>query len=185
MSAADNVVSTPAERACLAKLRTLTQETDGPLERHSLRVFLIAEKLAEAHGRVDREALLCAALLHDAGLLPAAATPAAYVTDSRRLIEPLLRDNGWPEARRVLAGAAAEHHHELLPQWGRGLEVELLRRADLVDLTQGLVRFGLDREWVRQLRARISAAGFRRQVLRLLARHARERPTTLLRIVKP
>lgn len=184
MSAADTVVRTPAERACLARLRAITHETDGPLERHSLRVFLIAEELA-GKGLTDREVMLCAALLHDVGLLAAATTGAAYVTDSRRQIEGLLRDCGWPKARLQLAGTAAEHHHELRAQWRRGVEVELLRRADLVDLSHGLIRFGLDREFVRDLRARIGSLGFRRTVLRLLLRHAYERPATLWRIVRP
>jgi len=30
-----------------------------------------------------------------------------------------------------------------------GLEVELVRQSDLVDVTGGLVNFGLDRRWLR------------------------------------
>jgi HD superfamily phosphodiesterase len=41
------------------------------MERHSLRIFLIAQRLTAGLGRAfNREVALCAALLHDIGLYP-------------------------------------------------------------------------------------------------------------------
>jgi HD domain len=91
MARADDIVTTDAERACLAALRAATGESDGAMERHCVRQFLIAERLGEQErpgaASVDRELLLCAALVHDAGLYPGVATADVYVTDSRRLAE--------------------------------------------------------------------------------------------------
>ena len=66
---ADELVCTEAEAAALAALRTATGETDGDIERHTVRQYLIAERLADSRGiAYDREVLLCASFLHDAGL---------------------------------------------------------------------------------------------------------------------
>ena len=41
-----------------------------------------------------------------------------------------------------------------------GLEVELVRQADLVDVTAGIVNFGLDRRWLGELFRDVSRDGF-------------------------
>jgi hypothetical protein len=40
---ADELIGTEAEAAALHALRTATEETDGDMERHTVRQFLIAE----------------------------------------------------------------------------------------------------------------------------------------------
>ncbi len=153
------------------------------MEYHCARTFLIAEELAQRGGQdVDREVMLCAAWLHDAGLYPGAATKDTYVKDGRRLAERTLAGRGWPPARLTRLGDAIEYHHELRSQWARGNEVELMRRADLVEVSQTLVRFGLPGDWLRDLRQRISPTGMVAEIGRLLARAARDRPGTLPRI---
>ena len=123
---ADELTRTDAERACLDEVRRLAGTTGGPLENHNVRVFLIAERLADGRGlKVDREVLLCAAHIHDAGLYPGAATDASYVEDGGRLAQRLLAPYGWPPARLKRCKDAIERHHELRPQWKRGVEVEL------------------------------------------------------------
>jgi len=182
LSATDELVASDAERACLGELRTLVGAADGAIERHSVRVFVLAEELARRAGHTyDRELMMCAALLHDAGLYVTG--EAAYVTDGRRLAERLLGQRGWPPARVTLCADAVEHHHELVPQWWRGVEVELIRRGDLVEVTYGLVRFGVPRATIRELAARVPRDGFVREVVRALV--ARERPRTLWRIFRP
>jgi hypothetical protein len=79
-------------------------------------------------------------------------------------------------------GDAIELHHELRSQRERGAEVELLRRADLVEVSQTLVTFGLRRSWLRGLRSAVPPAGMVPEISRLLARAARERPATVPRI---
>jgi hypothetical protein len=187
MPVADDLCTTPSTQRCLAVLRELSGDAqDGPMERHSIRVVLLAEEIARKEGKeVDSELLLCAGLLHDLGLYPGAATKAAYVTDGRHLAEKELTGLGWDPARVRLAADAVEHHHELTSQWSRGTEVELLRKADLVEVSHGLVMAGVTRAFYRDLRKRIPRDGFVPEVLRGLGKAIRERPASLWRIAKP
>jgi HD domain len=183
---AEELVATGAERACLDVLRQATREAGGPMERHCVRQFLIAERLGElASVDVDRELLLCAALVHDAGLFPGVSTGDVYVTDSRHLGERTLAPFGWPEDRLARCLDAIEQHHALRSRWDWGAEVELMRRSDLVDLSCGLVSFGLDRAWLRGLFVDVPRAGLYRMLATQILRMVRERPRTLVRIPSP
>jgi hypothetical protein len=180
---ADSASETEAARACLAELRGLCGQENGPMERHGLRVYEIARELGRRRGvEVDLELLECVAWLHDAGLYPGAASADTYVLDGRRLLERVLTSFGWPAERVALAGDAVERHHELRPQWKRGAEVELIRRADLIDVSGGAIRFALDRAWLRDLAARVPRAGLVREITRLVAGALRSRPLTMLEI---
>ena len=136
MSRADELAETPVERASLAALRAVSGETDGAMERHCVRQFLIAERLAEDAGHdADRELLLCAALLHDTGLYPSVKSHDAYVSDGRHLAERTLAPFGWEPERLGRCLDAVEQHHALRDRSRMGAEVELMRRADLVDVS--------------------------------------------------
>ena len=127
---ADELLRTDAEAAALEALRVATGETDGDMERHTVRQYLIAERLADTRGiTFDRELLLCASFLHDAGLYGPASTGDVYIKDSvryaRRTLEPL----GWPEDRLRVCLDACEQHHAFTARWPMGNEVELVRRS--------------------------------------------------------
>src|SRR5512133_453127 len=144
---ADALSTTPAAQAALEALRTAAG-ADGPMERHCLRQFAIAERLAGDRA-LDRELLLCACWLHDAGLYIPSRDP--YVTEGARLADRVLAPFGWPPERLQRCMDACEQHHAPRSRLAMGLEVELVRQADLVDVTAGLVNFGLDRRWLREL----------------------------------
>lgn len=185
-TSAAGLVGSEAERMCLAALRAATHEPDGPMERHCVRQFLIAERLgADAAQEIDREVLLCAALLHDAGLFPGVATGDVYVADSRRLAERTLAPFGWAPDRLARCLDAVEQHHALGSRAAWGTEVDLVRRADLIDVTRGLVAFGLPRAWLRELFRKIPRTGFYRMLGREVGRMIRKRPRTLVRIFSP
>ena len=64
----DELVYTEYEAVALEALRTATGETDGGMERDTVRQYLIAERLADMLGIVfDREVLLGASFLHVGG----------------------------------------------------------------------------------------------------------------------
>ena len=177
---AEELVETDAERAALAKLRELTGETGGAMERHGLRLHLIAERLAERRSReLDREVMLCAALLHDAGGYPGAFTGGPYVTDGRRLAEEVLAPFGWEPDRLRRCLDAIELHHHYRGQWDRGTEVELLRRADRIDLRPPLTG------WLREIARRVPRRGLYREVGRIVARSARAGTLPKIFFVKP
>ena len=180
---ADDLVSTAAERESLAALRRVVGRADGPMERHGVRVFVLVESMAAQAGlAVDREAVLCASLLHDIGLYPGASEGGPYVSDGRHFASGLLAPRSWPAERLERCLEAIERHHELRAQWHRGPEVELVRRADLIELTAGLVRFRMRGGWLRGLFRAAPRAGFYPEIARLLGRALRERPATLPRI---
>jgi hypothetical protein len=54
-----------------------------------------------------------------------------------------------------------------------------------VDVSRGLVRFGLDRWWLRTVYRELPSTGFHRFLARETWRMARERPRTLPRIFAP
>jgi hypothetical protein len=63
--------------------------------------------------------------------------------------------------------------------------VELVRRSDLVDVSGGLVSFGVDRWWLRNLARELPRRGFYALLAREGGRMLRERPATIPRIWAP
>src|SRR3954451_23139614 len=97
---ADELLSTEAEAAALEALRVATGETGGDMERHTMRQYLIAERIADMRGiSYDRELLLCACFLHDSGLYGSASTGDVYIKDSARYAQQTLEPFGWPDER--------------------------------------------------------------------------------------
>jgi HD superfamily phosphodiesterase len=185
LTRAEDLAHTASEVAALQKLREITGESGGPMERHGLRVFLIADRLATAReATVDREVLLIAGLLHDIGLYDEASHGGAYVRDGAEFTAELLRKQGWDEERIRLCFDAIERHHELRSQWERGAEVELIRRADLVDLTSALVRFDLSREWLQDLSRSVPRNGTYGTISREVAKQLLHRPLKFAQIFR-
>jgi len=179
----DTLATTDAERECLAALRRATRGREPVMEGHGLRVFLLMEHLAGAHRvRLDREVAFCAAILHDVGLYPCAAHGAPYVVDSRRYAEEALARATWSVPRLRGCLDAIEFHHDVRAQWHRGHEAELLRRADLIDVSAGLVRLRVPRAAIQDVFRRVPRRGLYRELASMVARALRERPTTLPRI---
>ena len=175
---ADELVCTEAEAVALEALRTATGETDGHMERHTVRQYLIAERLADTRGLAyDREVLLCASFLHDAGLYGPASSGDVYIKDSARYARRTLEPLGWPEERLRVCIDACEQHHALTSRWWMPNEVELVRRSDLVEVLPELVRFGIPRSWLkRALWQAVPRAGFWPATFDILRSHWRRLP---------
>jgi hypothetical protein len=185
MTTAKDLAHTDSEVAALGKLRQITGESGGPMERHGLRVFLIADRIGTARElKVDREVLLIAGLLHDVGLYDEASHGGVYVREGAEFTAELLRGRGWDQDRIQLCFDAIERHHETRSQWDRGAEVELIRRADLTDLTSGLVRFDLSREWVRDLFKSVPRNGTYPTIGREVAKQLLHRPLQFAQIFR-
>jgi len=88
---------------------------------------------------------------------------------------------GWkPAAADGRASSArCEQHHAPRSRMAMGLEVELVRQADLVDVTAGIVNFGLDRRWLRALFRDVPRDGFWRLVGGAVLSELRHRPASL------
>jgi hypothetical protein len=168
---------TEAELASLDALRAVAGGKETAIERHGLRVYWIMELLAEKVGDdLDPEILLCAALLHDAGLFVAPRAGRFYLHNGRLFAERVLAPYEWAPRRMLRCLDAIELHHRLTDQSDKGVEVELLRRADLIDATNGFVTDGADRNQLRPVLDGLPRAGLVRQLasrpLRGLPGHA-------------
>ena len=172
---ADDLICTESEAVALEALRTATGEVDGDMERHTVRQYLIAERLADDRGiAYDREVLLCASFLHDAGMYDPASSGDVYIKDSARYARRTLAPLGWPEERLRTCVDACEQHHALTSRWWMPNEVELVRRSDLVEVFPELVRFGIPRSWLKQeLCQAVPRAGFWLATVALFRAHWR------------
>jgi len=182
---AEDLVNSEAGEAALTALRVATGEIDGPMERHGMRCFLLCERQASDRGLlVDHEVLLVAGLLHDIGLYDAASERGVYVTDGAHFARRLLAGRpGWDGRRLELCLDAIERHHELRSQWDAGPEVELMRRADMIELYAAAVSFGVSRGWIRGLWRAVPRDGLYGEVGKMVGKAARERPASLPRIL--
>ena len=182
---ADDLVRSETEQAALAALREVTGEPGGPMERHSIRCFLVAERMAADRDlMVDHEVLLVAGLLHDIGLYDGASEGGVYTTDGAHFAERLLACRpGWDPGRTKLCLDAIERHHEVRSQWRDGAEVELIRRADMVEVSAGIVSYGVSRGWLRGLWRAVPRDGLYPHVGRMVAKALRERPTSVPKIL--
>jgi hypothetical protein len=179
----DELADTPAVADALARLRAAVGGAGGPMERHCLRARQIAAEICGRRGWAhDPELLTVAAILHDIGLYPAVTHGGVYTAEGAALARELLPAHGWSAVRIERCADAIDRHHELRPQRSRGNEVEALRLADLVELSGGLLRFGLDRRWLRSLNAAVPRSGLIGELAREVGRAVRERPLTMVRI---
>jgi len=179
----EQLATTAAERDALAALRQATGAVNGPMERHCLRVRLMAAELAlRREWQLDHEILTVASILHDIGLYPSVSRGGVYTADGAALARRLLTTHGWETVRINVCADAVDRHHDVRSQLSHGAEVEALRMADLADVSGGLVSFGLQRAWVRELTRDVPRRGLGAELAREVGRALRERPLTLPRI---
>jgi hypothetical protein len=179
----DQLAVTAAEQEALARLRSATGMREGPMELHCLRTRHIAARLAAQRSwPIDGEVLTVAAILHDAGLYPGISRGGVYTADGAAVARELLAAHGWSADRIELCAQAIDRHHELRNQRSRGAEVEALRLADLVELSGGLLTFGLARGWLRDLYKTAPRTGLVGELAREVGRALRERPLTMPKI---
>jgi hypothetical protein len=70
-----------------------------------------------------------------------------------------------------------EMHHKITPYKGPFKKnVEIFRRADLADLSLGLIRFDLDLKYIEELKRTFANSGFHRRLLGLSLRHILHNP---------
>jgi len=147
---------------------------------HAYRVLNLARAIAPEDPDRD-EKLAVAAAFHDLD----AFTSLDYLASSIRAQDAWLQSTGRAEWGPELAVVVAEHHR-LTPCRGKHASLaEAFRRADLADLSQGLVCSGIPRAHVRAVRAAFSVGPFfTRVVPRAIARNLAHHPLDPLPIVR-
>jgi len=121
-------------------------------------VFAIAPQLQST-----AQPVLIAGAFHDLGIWTARTFD--YLDPSSQLAHDYLEAKGlealWPEVDQII-----QQHHKLRAYAGPfEASVEAFRRADLVDLSLGLIRSGLQREFVRAVRMQYPNAHFHKRLV--------------------
>jgi len=129
---------------------------------HVYRVVNFARALTpDEPGRDDKLAI--SAAFHDL----AAFDTIDYLAPSIAAQDAWLRETGRQTWSDELALAIAQHHR--LTRYAstrpHASLVEAVRKADLVDVSQGLIRFGIPRSYVMEVRAAFDATVFFRRVI--------------------
>lgn len=138
---------------------------------HVYRVINLARAFApDGEHRDDKLAIAVA--FHDL----AAFDTLDYLVPSIEAQDRWLEETGLEEWSDELALIIAEHHRltRYRPNRPHAPLVEAVRRADLIDASQGLIRFGLPAAHVKEVRATFDAGPFFRRVI----------PAALLRAIR-
>jgi HD domain len=129
---------------------------------HAYRVVNFARALAPDEPDRD-DKLAVAAAFHDL----AAFDTLDYLVPSIEAQDAWLRQTGRDTLSDELALVVAEHHR--LSGYGptrpHAPLVEAFRRADLIDLSQGLIRFGIPKTYIKEVRAAFDASVFFKRVI--------------------
>lgn len=112
----------------------------------------------------ERGKLAIAACFHDIGIWTADTLD--YIPPSIVQAEKYLMQCGLDDWCDEVGLMIALHHKPFPYREERFPLVEVFRKGDLVDVSLGLVRFGIRREYVRRIKSEIPSAGFHRFLLR-------------------
>src|SRR5689334_7453421 len=144
---------------------------------HTYRVVNLCAALSSREP-AQLEKIAIAAAFHDLGIWTDGTFD--YLPPSIRLaaahLERTDRAEWKPEITRMIL-----EHHKLSPWRGEpGWLVEPFRRADWIDVTRGLLRFGLPRDLLREILAAWPAAGFHKRLVQLTLQRLRTHPASPL-----
>ena len=122
----------------------------------------------------DRRKIAIAACFHDLGIWSDGTI--YYLPPSCRRARDYLQAQGL-EAWIDEVEAMIDEHHKLRAYRGpQGPLVEAFRKADLVDVSMGLVKFGIPGDTVRALKAAYPNAGFHKALMGLAGGWFRQHP---------
>lgn len=148
---------------------------------HAYRVANLCLALRPA-GESALEKVALAAAFHDLGIWTAGTFD--YLAPSIDLACRHLGGSGPADWQSDLAGMIREHH-KLRRYRGTGAEViEPFRRADWIDVSRGVLSFGLPRALLREIFAKWPNAGFHKRLVKLTLREARNHPLRPIPVIK-
>jgi hypothetical protein len=119
-------------------------------------------------GRPLPEPLLQAAVFHDLGIWTDRTFD--YLAPSRRLAAAAIAASATPGIAAEVETVIEQHHKLTRYRGAFEATVETFRRADLVDVSLGLVRFGLEGTFVAAVRRDFPDAGFHWRLVELTGR---------------
>ncbi|SFH55881.1 HD domain-containing protein [Planctomicrobium piriforme] len=148
-------------------------EDDLAYRNHAYRVANICAMLSP-NPPENIEKIAIAAAFHDLGIWTDKTFD--YLQPSIRLVTAHLDRLGKSEWATEICEMILQHH-KLSPYRGNSQWlVEPFRRADWMDVSCGLLNFGLSRNFLRELFVKWSSAGFHRRLVSLEMKHLLSHP---------
>ena len=130
----------------------------------------------------QREKIIIAAAFHDLGIWTDGTLD--YLSPSIRLAKAYLARLGRTDWAPEITQMILEHHkisrYREHPEW----LVEPFRRADWVDVSRGLLTFGLPRKLLREINMVWPSAGFHQRLVQLTLERLRTHPWSPLPMVR-
>lgn len=128
------------------------------------------------------EALVVAAAFHDLGIWSDGTFD--YIEPSAAHAASWLHSRGRPGEVDAVQ-SVIRMHHKLRPCDGvHAVQAEPFRRADLVDVSLGVVRFGLSRDYVAQVQRALPDHGFHWRLVQLAGRQFLKTPLSPLPMLR-
>ncbi len=148
---------------------------------HCFRIWNFCLALAGEGGEKEVK-IAVATVFHDLGIWSDRTFD--YLPHSKKLAREYLEKtgrNGWIDEILCMI----EEHHKLT-EWKGNQEwlVEPFRKADLIDISGGLIRFSMDDEFVREVLEEFPNEGFHKTLVRLALKRFRTHPFSPLPMVK-
>jgi hypothetical protein len=131
--------------------------------------------------RVELEKIAVAAVFHDLGIWTDKTFD--YIAPSVALARKHLAARRMPDWIPEIEAMIVNHHKIMPSRAGQSL-VESFRRADWIDVSRGLRRFGLPRTFIAAVNATWPNAGFHRRLVQLTIDRFWKHPLTPLPMVK-
>ena len=145
-------------------------------------VYRIANLCVAIAGRSELEKIAVAAVFHDLGIWMNGTFD--YIAPSIALAHDYLVARGREDWIVEIEGMIADHHKITRSTADPDSLIEAFRRADWIDVTRGLRRFGIPRPLVARLFATWPSAGFHWRLVTLTLDRFRSHPLTPLPMVR-
>ena len=128
------------------------------------------------------ETLVVAAGFHDIGIWTDRTFD--YLEPSAGQAQQYLCAHGFDDRVDEVQSVIRTHHAIRRCRGAHAAHAEVFRRADLVDVSLGLIRFGAPGDFVAEVRRAFPDAGFHRRLVQLTARQFLRTPLTPLPMVR-
>ena len=145
-------------------------------------VYRIVNLCVAITGPGELEKIAVAAAFHDLGIWTNGTFD--YIAPSIALAHDYLVARARQDWIAEIEGMIANHHKLTAATVDPNSLIEAFRRADWIDVTLGLRRFGIPRPFVSQLFATFPSAGFHWRLLTLTLDRFRSHPLTPLPMVR-
>jgi hypothetical protein len=185
------MIQCPDDAGLLTNLPTIEEILDDhaselgrdfiPYRNHVYRVVNLCLAIV-GDSRVELEKIAVAAVFHDLGIWTNKTFD--YIAPSVAIAREHLTARGMAEWMPEIEAMIANHHKVTTSRANPQLLVESFRRADWIDVSRGLRRFGLSRTFVAVVAARWPDAGFHRRLVELTIDQWWKHPLNPLPMVK-